>query len=82
MIKMHYELEITLNNEDFDVKVNYNIINYFRQFNNTGECWYDVKLIKNDINNLKKFIKTDDERKFISKINENALIDILEHVRF
>lgn len=79
---MHYELEITLNNEDFDVKVNYNIINYLRQFNTTGECWYDVKLTKKDINNLKKFIKTDDERKFINKIKENDLIDILEHVHF
>jgi hypothetical protein len=79
---MHYELEITLNNEDFDVKVNYNIINYLRQFNTTGECWYDVRLSKTDINNLKSFIKTDDERKFINKIKENALIDILEHVRF
>ena len=78
---MYYELEITLNNEYFDVKVNYNIITYFRQFNTTNDCWYDVKLNKNDIIALKKLVKTKSEKEFIEKIEENQTIDILEHVR-
>lgn len=79
---MHYELEITLNNKYFDVKVNYNIINYLRQFNTTCECWYDVKLNETDINILKKFAKTKEESDFVNKIKENETVDILEHVRF
>ena len=79
---MYYELEITLNDEYFDVKVNYNIITFFRQFNTTNECWYDVKLNKTDIKSLKNLVKTDSEKEFIGKIKENQTIDILEHVRF
>lgn len=80
--QMYYELEITLNDEYIDVKVNYNIITFFRQFNTTNECWYDVKLNKNDIKSLKNLVKTDSEKEFIDKIKENQTIDILEHVRF
>ena len=79
---MHYELEITLNGEYFDVNVGYGIISYLRQFNETGECWYDVKLTKTDINTLKKLAKTEEENDFIDKIRENETVDILEHVRF
>ncbi len=79
---MHYELEITLNNEYFDVKVNYNIISYLRQFNTTEECWYSFKLPKKDINNLKQLAKTKEEKNFINKLKEHTPVNILEHVRF
>ena len=79
---MHYELEITLNGEYFDVNVGYNLISYLRQFNNTCECWYDVKLTKDDIDALKSLAETQEENDFIDKIKENETVDILEHVRF
>ena len=79
---MHYELEITLNGEYFDVNVGYGIISYLRRFNETGECWYDVKLSKKDIAILKNLAKTEEENDFVDKIRENETVDILEHVRF
>ena len=79
---MHYELEITVNNEYFNVNVNYNIITYLRQFNTTNECWYDFTPSENDINNLKQLSETTEEKEFINKITENTNVDILEHFIF
>ncbi len=76
---MHYELEITHNQEYFTVNVNYNIINYLNQFNIAGDDWFDVKLTEIDINNLKKLAVTDEEKEFIKKLKENKSIDIIEH---
>lgn len=76
---MHYELEITHNQEYFTVNVNYNIINYLNQFNIAGDDWFDVKLTEIDINNLKKLAVTDEEKEFIKKLKENESIDIIEH---
>lgn len=78
---MHYELEITIGGEYFDVNVGYAVISYLRQFNETGECWYDIKLTKADIDALKKLARTDEEKDFIDKIRESETVDILEHVR-
>ncbi len=82
MIIMHYELDITLNNDYFTVKVNYQIVFYLNQFNNTGEAWFDVRLSKTDISNLKKLAVSKEEKRFINKLKENESIDIIEHFYF
>lgn len=79
---MHCEVEVTINEEYFDVRVNYRIISYLRQFNTTGECWYDMKLSENDIDALKRLVESEEEADFIGKIRKNETVDILEHVRF
>lgn len=79
---MHYELEATIDNTYFDVRLNYPIISFFRRFNTTSECWYDVKLTGNDIKTLKGLAVTKKEKDFIAKIRENETVDIPEHVRF
>ncbi len=82
MIIMHYELDITLNNDYFTVKVTYQIVFYLNQFNNTGEVWFDVRLSKTDISNLKKLAVSKEEKRFINKLKENESIDIIEHFYF
>ncbi|WP_458454714.1 hypothetical protein [Methanobrevibacter sp.] len=79
---MHYELDITLNNDYFTVKVTYQIVFYLNQFNNTGEVWFDVRLSKTDISNLKKLAVSKEEKRFINKLKENESIDIIEHFYF
>ena len=76
--------EICLNNEHINVRINYQILSYFRKHNtrNGYDDWYDIKITDNDIPTLMSLTDTEEETKFISKLKAEDIIDIIEHTYF
>ena len=76
--------ELCLNNEHIHININYQILSYFRiQDSRKGYAdWYDVRITQNDIHTLMSLADTQDEIKFISKLKDGDIIDIIEHTYF
>lgn len=76
--------EICLNNEHINVRINYQILSYFRNQNtrNGYDDWYDITITDNDIPTLMSLTDTEEETKFISKLKAEDIIDIIEHTYF
>lgn len=76
--------EICLNNEHINVRINYQILSYFRNHNtrNGYDDWYNITITDNDIPTLMSLTDTEEETKFISKLKAGDIIDIIEHIYF
>ena len=76
--------EICLNNKHINVRINYQILSYFRNHNtrNGYDEGHDITITDNDIPTLMSLTDTQECTKFISKLKAGDIIDIIEQTYF
>ena len=81
---MYMETGIIRDNKvinSFDFYPNQDLDLYLRSHERSkgGDDWFSIALKKEDIETIKSLLKTTEEKKFLSNLKENDVIDILLH---
>lgn len=81
---MYMETGIIRDNKvinSFDFYPNQDLDLYLRSHERAkgGDDWFAITLKKEDIKTIKSLLKTKEEKKFLSDLKENDVIDILLH---